>query len=77
MTDAGLYVALRIDAGFGACVSSSSFTAHLSARDRFLAPGGLVVPSQTRLVISAITAAKIWRERIDFWNRIYGGLAAK
>lgn len=43
----------------------------LHARDRFLAPSGLMVPSQTRLVISAITGARLWRERIDFWKNAY------
>ncbi len=44
----------------------------LVARDRFLAPGGLMAPSQTRLVISAITGDRVFRERIDFWDNVYG-----
>lgn len=44
----------------------------LHARDRFLAPGGLMAPSQTRLVISAITGQRIWRERVAFWHDVYG-----
>lgn len=44
----------------------------LHARDRFLAPEGLMAPSQTRLVISAITGARTWRERVAFWDDVYG-----
>nr|XP_018260362.1 protein arginine N-methyltransferase 3 [Kwoniella dejecticola CBS 10117]OBR82520.1 protein arginine N-methyltransferase 3 [Kwoniella dejecticola CBS 10117] len=44
----------------------------LVARDRFLAPGGLMAPSQTRLVISAITGDRVWKERVAFWPSVYG-----
>ncbi|WWC73749.1 uncharacterized protein I206_107721 [Kwoniella pini CBS 10737] len=44
----------------------------LVARDRFLAPGGLMAPSQTRLVISAITGDRTWKERVAFWPSVYG-----
>lgn len=43
-----------------------------SARDRFLAPNGLMAPSQTRLVLSAITGDRVYRERVKFWNSVYG-----
>lgn len=44
----------------------------LVARDRFLAPGGLMAPSQTRLVLSGSTATRLQRERITFWQNVYG-----
>ncbi|WVR08113.1 hypothetical protein IAU60_005159 [Kwoniella sp. DSM 27419] len=44
----------------------------LVARDRFLAPSGLMAPSQTRLVISAITGDRVWKERVAFWPSVYG-----
>jgi protein arginine N-methyltransferase 3 len=44
----------------------------LYARDKYLAPTGLMAPSQTRLVISAITGKRLWNERIDFWKNVYG-----
>ncbi|WWC92751.1 uncharacterized protein L201_007710 [Kwoniella dendrophila CBS 6074] len=44
----------------------------LVARDRFLVKGGLMAPSQTRLVLSAITGKRIWKERISFWPSVYG-----
>ena len=48
-----------------------------SARDRFLAPAGLMMPSQTRLVISAITAEGVFRDRVDFWRSVYGMAESK
>ncbi|WVQ75080.1 hypothetical protein IAR50_004689 [Cryptococcus sp. DSM 104548] len=44
----------------------------LVARDRFLSPSGLMAPSQTRLVISAITGERVFRERVHFWSSVYG-----
>ncbi|EIW71571.1 hypothetical protein TREMEDRAFT_42931 [Tremella mesenterica DSM 1558] len=44
----------------------------LVARDKFLSNTGLMVPSQTRLVISGITAEKVWAERVKFWSSVYG-----
>nr|XP_019043601.1 protein arginine N-methyltransferase 3 [Kwoniella bestiolae CBS 10118]OCF22531.1 protein arginine N-methyltransferase 3 [Kwoniella bestiolae CBS 10118] len=44
----------------------------LVARDRFLSASGLMAPSQTRLVISAITGDRTWKERISFWPSVYG-----
>lgn len=49
-----------------------ALTRTIRARDRFLAPSGLMVPSQTRLVLTAITGEKLWKERVDFWKSIYG-----
>lgn len=31
-----------------------------------------MAPSQTRLVLTAITGEKLWKERVDFWNSVYG-----
>jgi protein arginine N-methyltransferase 3 len=31
-----------------------------------------MAPSQTRLVLSAITGERVWRERVDFWKSVYG-----
>ena len=34
-----------------------------------------MAPSQTRLVLTAITGERLWKEKIDFWNSVYGELA--
>lgn len=44
----------------------------LHARDRFLRDGGLMAPSQTRLLISGITGERLWKERMEFWSSVYG-----
>jgi protein arginine N-methyltransferase 3 len=33
-----------------------------------------MAPSQTRLVLTAITGERLWKEKIDFWNSVYGEL---
>ena len=43
-----------------------------SARDRFLAPGGLMVPSQTRIILAGITGQQLWDEGFGFWDNVYG-----
>ena len=31
-----------------------------------------MAPSQTRLVISGITGEQAWKDRVDFWQDVYG-----
>jgi type I protein arginine methyltransferase len=44
----------------------------LQARDRFLRPGGIMTPSQCHMVLGLCDALEIHKERIAFWNDIYG-----
>ena len=44
----------------------------LAARDRFLRPGGVMVPSQCKMMFGLTDAKDIHKERIGFWNDIYG-----
>jgi type I protein arginine methyltransferase len=44
----------------------------LVARDRFLRPGGVMVPSQCKMMFGLTDAKEIYKERIGFWNDIYG-----
>ncbi|EEB08394.1 type I ribosomal protein arginine N- methyltransferase Rmt3 [Schizosaccharomyces japonicus yFS275] len=44
----------------------------LIARDRYLAPGGLLAPSETRLVLTATTNTEVLEEYVDFWSNVYG-----
>lgn len=53
------------------CISLT-FCAFDSARDRFLAPGGLMVPSQTRIILAGITGQQLWDEGFGFWDNVYG-----
>ncbi|KAG5077322.1 hypothetical protein JHK82_056017 [Glycine max] len=44
----------------------------ITARDRWLKPGGLVLPSKATLYMAPFTHAKRYRESIDFWRSVYG-----
>lgn len=49
----------------------------LIARDRFLRTGGVMAPSQCKMMFALCDATEIYKERIGFWNDIYGESAAK
>jgi protein arginine N-methyltransferase 3 len=42
------------------------------ARDRYLAPGGLMVPSHAKLRIAPIADSELVTSHVDFWNDVYG-----
>jgi protein arginine N-methyltransferase 3 len=45
----------------------------LRARDRFLRPqGGVMAPSQCRMMLGLCEGSAIYKERIGFWNDVYG-----
>lgn len=44
----------------------------LHARDRFLKPNGLMVPSQTSIMLSLFAGDQIETDRIRFWDDVYG-----
>lgn len=46
----------------------------LVARDRFLKPGGVMAPSQTRIMFGLSEAKDIYKARVEFWTDIYGKL---
>lgn len=45
----------------------------LHARDRFLKPGGVMAPSQSKMMLGLCDATEIIKDRVTFWNDIYGG----
>lgn len=46
----------------------------LRARDRFLRPdGGVMAPSQCRMVLGLCQGSEIFKDRVGFWNDVYGG----
>ena len=47
----------------------------LHARDRFLRPGGVMAPSETRMMLGLCDAADVYKERVEFWSDIYGAWA--
>ncbi|KAF9190962.1 hypothetical protein BGZ51_007980 [Haplosporangium sp. Z 767] len=44
----------------------------LVARDRFLAPGGILAPSQTRILFTASSDESFLNDSVDYWNDVYG-----
>ncbi|KAJ1903940.1 Nuclear SAM-dependent mono-and asymmetric methyltransferase, partial [Tieghemiomyces parasiticus] len=44
----------------------------LVARDRYLKPDGLIFPDKATMHIAAIEDAEYRREKIDFWDDVYG-----
>lgn len=44
----------------------------LVARDRFLRPGGLLVPSQCSILLSAVSSPSFTSSEISFWDDVYG-----
>ncbi|KXN82845.1 Ribosomal protein arginine N-methyltransferase rmt3 [Leucoagaricus sp. SymC.cos] len=44
----------------------------LVARDRFLRPGGVMAPSQCQMMLALCDATEIYKDRIGFWNDVYG-----
>ncbi|KAJ6453197.1 protein arginine N-methyltransferase [Mycena vitilis] len=44
----------------------------LRARDRFLKPEGVMAPSQCKMVLALCDASEVSKDRVDFWNDVYG-----
>ena len=49
----------------------------LRARDRFLKDGGVMAPSQTKMMLALCEAGELFKERIGFWGDIYGAIFLK
>jgi protein arginine N-methyltransferase 3 len=45
----------------------------LRARDLFLRPGGVIAPSQCKMMLALCDAGEIFKERVGFWEDVYGG----
>lgn len=44
----------------------------LNARDRWLVPGGIVMPDRARMFLCAIEDASYKEEKINWWENVYG-----
>ena len=44
----------------------------LLARDKYLAPNGLMVPSQTSILLSAYAGQPWINDRVKYWDSVYG-----
>jgi len=48
------------------------FDSIIFARDKWLAPGGMLLPDKAGVYLTAIEDAKYKEEKINFWDRVYG-----
>ena len=54
-------------------LQASGLTAMMDARDRLLAPGGVLIPRSIQLMVAPVEAPEIYQKRIDVWNtRVHG-----
>lgn len=44
----------------------------ITARDRWLKPGGLILPSSATLYIAPVTHTDRYSDSVDFWRNVYG-----
>ncbi|KAH7352439.1 hypothetical protein KP509_19G045000 [Ceratopteris richardii] len=50
----------------------SMLSSVIYARDRWLKPGGIILPSHATLYLAPVTNAERYAESIDFWRNVYG-----
>jgi len=55
-----------------ALIYESMLDSVLVARDRFLKPEGILAPSHSRMMLALCEAAEIYRDKVAFWNDVYG-----
>ena len=48
------------------------FSQFLPLQDKWLVPGGIILPDKAVMYICAAEDAKVKSERIDFWKNVYG-----
>lgn len=73
LPDGITYVDIIISEWMGyALLYESMLDSVLRARDRFLRPGGVMAPSQCRMELALCDAGEVAKERVDFWNDVYG-----
>ncbi|KAK9472229.1 S-adenosyl-L-methionine-dependent methyltransferase [Dipodascopsis tothii] len=55
-----------------ALLYEAMFDSVISARDRYLKPDGLMVPSECRLLVAGMHDDEFVNDKVNFWNDIYG-----
>jgi len=54
-------------------LQARGLTAMIDARDRFLVPGGVLIPCSIQLMVAPVEAPEIYQKRIDVWStRVHG-----
>jgi predicted RNA methylase len=55
-------------------LQARGLTAMIDARDRFLAPGGMLIPCSIQLMVALVETPDIYQKRIDVWNTSIHGM---
>jgi type I protein arginine methyltransferase len=55
-------------------LQARGLTTMMDARDRFLAPGGVLIPCSIQLMVAPIEAPEIYQKRIEVWNTHVSGI---
>ena len=55
-------------------LQARGLTTMIDARDRFLAPGGVLIPCSMQLMAAPVEAPDIYQKTIDVWNRRVQGV---
>lgn len=48
------------------------FDSVIFARDKWLAPGGMLFPNKASMFVKGIDDHNFWRDKIEFWSSVYG-----
>lgn len=54
-----------------ALLYETMFDSVLVARDRWLKPDGIMLPSQAQIMFCPFSAEELYNERVSFWQRVY------
>jgi hypothetical protein len=41
-------------------------------RDRYLKPGGVMLPSKASIHVAGVCDPRMWAKRVAFWDDVYG-----
>mmetsp|Transcript_20114 Transcript_20114/g.28052 ORF Transcript_20114/g.28052 Transcript_20114/m.28052 type:complete len:531 (-) Transcript_20114:104-1696(-) len=52
-------------------VAEAMIDSVIRARDKFLKPGGLMMPCYAQVLLCPVTDSEFWEEKIEFWRNVY------
>jgi len=55
-----------------ALLYESMLSSVLTARDKYLSPGGILMPSSASIHLGAVSDTELWGEKVEWWRNVYG-----